>query len=261
MGLTQSIQHGAMPARDFTAERLARVAAMERWHFWFIGRQALVGRLIERYVERSDRPVVDIGCGTGAWIEQLGRQGYLALGLDRRPEGLTVARRTTPGLWLVQAEALQLPLREGAAAAVTLLDVLEHVDDDRALLAEVARLLREDGVALITVPALPWLWSHRDEAAGHKRRYTKRTLVRRLTEAGFAVEKVRHYQFFLFPLVLAARWLGRKRPSVSDLEERPHQIINTLLGWINLLEARLADVIAWPWGSSLVVVSRKRRDD
>lgn len=73
--------------------------------------------------------------------------------MDLRPEGLRKMRRKLPEAWLLQAEATNLPLMDGAFDAVLALDILEHVDDQR-LLAEVQRVLRPGGLAIIgLVPA------------------------------------------------------------------------------------------------------------
>jgi SAM-dependent methyltransferase len=131
---------------------------------------------------------------------------------------------------------------------MTLLDVLEHVDDTRAL-AEARRVLRPGGLLLITVPAMPWLWSYRDRAAGHRRRYTRSALRRLAEDCGFEVAELRYYQCALLPLVAASRLGGRRNSSFEYAEERPPRLLNELFSWINGAEARLhADL---PWGTSL----------
>jgi hypothetical protein len=69
------------------------------------------------------------------------------------------------------------------------------------------------------VPAMPWLWSYRDEDAGHLRRYTRRRLNRLLVGAQLRVREMRYYQCLLFPLVAVTRLFGRKRPGLRDFEE------------------------------------------
>jgi SAM-dependent methyltransferase len=200
--------------------------------------------------------VLDLGCGTGASVGRLARCGYRAIGLDLRPEGLAATRRAFTDAALVRAGASPLPFDAGVFDAAVLLDVLEHVDDT-AVLAEVHRVLRPGAAAVITVPALPWLWSHRDEAAGHRRRYTRPGLVRALRQAGFAAVETRYYQCLLLPLAILTRRLGRRGPRLRDLEDRPPAALNAVLAGVNLLEAKLGRFIRWPWGSTLVAVGRK----
>jgi ubiquinone/menaquinone biosynthesis C-methylase UbiE len=200
--------------------------------------------------------ILDVGCGTGWMSETLSRQGYRVTGLDLHPDGLRATRRAIPDAMLVQGEAHHLPLEDGSWEAAILLDILEHVDD-RAVLRELRRVLRPAGAAIITVPALPWLWSHRDEIAGHRRRYTRRQLRQLITESGLELREMRYYQFFLLPLVLVARVFGKRSPELCQLEERPLPVLNRALTWINRFEVSLGELIPWPWGSSLVVVCCK----
>jgi len=239
----------------FTGERLAQLARMERWHFWFVGRRALIDGLLDRHL-RPQLRVLDLGCGTGLMLRRLEERGCRAVGVDMRPEGLRQLRHTSPGSSTVQADATRLPFAGDSFDALLLLDIVEHVDD-RALLAEVRRVLRPGGVAVLTVPAFPWLWSFRDEAAGHLRRYTRRGLVASVAGAGLAVREVRYYQFLLFPLVVVARWLGRRGATMRDAEERPGGALNALLSRVNRAEAALGRFVPWPWGSSLAAVCVK----
>ena len=239
----------------FTRDRLLRLAELDRWHFWFRPRRALLMRLVKRYLPPPAGPVLDVGCGSGLMLEQLsGRRDVV--GLDLLAEGLVASREASPEARLVQADAALLPFREATLAGVLLLDVLEHVDD-RAVLAQVHRILRPGGILLVSAPAMPWLWSYRDEAAGHRRRYRRRGLERVLEESGLTLTEMRYYQCFLFPLAMVTRLLGRRGPRARDLEERPHRLLNTVLSVINAIDVRLGDFVSWPVGTSLVAVCRR----
>lgn len=139
---------------------------------------------------------------------------------------------------------------------VVALDVLEHTEDQSAT-AEIVRVLKPGGIVIVTVPALPWLWSTRDERAGHRRRYSRRGLVRLLQTHGLQVADVRFYQCLLLPAVIAMRLAGRCWSRTLALEERPTASINRLCLAVNRLEVRLGDHVAWPWGSSVAAVGRK----
>ncbi len=240
----------------FSSERLRRLAQLEGWHFWFVGRRALVQRLLDRHLGGNGQLALDVGCGTGAMLNTLAPRFHRIVGIDLNPEGLHNVRRESADAILMRANATRLPITDNVFGAVLLLDVLEHVDDHAAL-AEVHRVLRPGGVAVITVPAVRWLWSYRDEAAGHLRRYGRRQLVEAITGARLAVLAVQYYQCLLFPFVAVTRLLGRGGAYLRDLEDRPSQRLSRLLAWVNLTEVRLGEVIPWPWGSSLVAVCRK----
>jgi len=241
---------------NFPRSRLLRLAEIERRHFWFVSRRLFLDRLLGRHLPDTGRLVLDLGCGTGSTVERLLSRGLRVIGLDRRPEGLLAVRRSRGDARLIRADGSLLPIEDGRVDAVLLLDVLEH-SGESCLLDEVRRVLRPAGLVIATVPAMPWLWSHRDVAAGHLRRYTRRTLTAAFANARFLVRDIRYFQCLLFPLVAAARFLGRRGPLARDIEDRPPRIVNGALEWINRLEVSLGDLIRWPWGSSLAAVGVK----
>jgi SAM-dependent methyltransferase len=239
-----------LPER-FGPDRLERIEAMGQRHFWFAGRRARVERLLQDFL-RTPRTIHDIGCGTGLTLRTFDRKHRLA-GTDRLLEGVERAAERNPDALLVRADVADLPFRDGAFDLVLLLDVIEHVDDGAAL-AEARRVLRRAGLAAITVPALPWLWSGRDRAAGHLRRYTRASLAGAIEGAGLEVRSLGYYQFLLFPLVAGARLVRRGSDSPAELEETPPGALNTILSRVNSFEATLAAKVPVPFGSSLVAL-------
>lgn len=205
---------------------------------------------------QSDRnALVDIGCGTGAMAQLLLEKGFQVIGLDRLADGLLSRKQSMPELQLLQADVSTLPLADDLFQTAIALDVMEHVAE-APFLAEIRRILKPQGLALLTVPAIPALWSYRDEAAGHLRRYTRRSLRQVLQKAGFEVVKMRYYQFFLFPIVYLSRLMGRKKKIMRDREESINFVLNRILAGLNLFEVYLGKYIPWPWGSSLAVLCR-----
>jgi SAM-dependent methyltransferase len=246
-----------MTEERFPAARLDRVAAMERRHFWFAARRRLVERVTERWLPRCDEPFVDLGCGTGSLVSALEDGGRRAVGIDRRPEGLAALVRVRPSARVVRGDVERIPLRSRSVAAAFLLDVLEHVEDDEAL-CETRRVLADDGWLVATVPALPWLWSHRDAAAGHRRRYTARSLRDVLERGRFRVVDLGYHHALLVPLLAVTRRLGRRDERWRDAEDDPAGPVNALLGAVCRVETALSRVVRWPIGSSLYAVARKR---
>jgi SAM-dependent methyltransferase len=237
-------------------DRLARIAAIEETHFWFAGRRELLMRLLAPYLLQPKR-ILDAGCGTGSMLRELRRRGQDAVGVDSLPEAVGLARSGAPGVPVELGDVTGLPFASGSFDGVLLLDVLEHVDDRRAL-AEASRVLRPGGFLAVSVPACPWLWSRRDELAGHRRRYDRRSLLRRIDDAGFDVRRSTHYQLLLFPLVVLTRVLGRRKPAWLEREDHVPSGIRPVLAVVNQLEARVAARVSLPLGSSIVAVAVKR---
>ncbi|MFO1518676.1 MAG: class I SAM-dependent methyltransferase [bacterium] len=179
----------------FPRERLHRLSQLEKWHFWFVGRRAWLDSFLQKHFKDKKKRILDLGCGTGFTLKHLAQMGYRAVGTDFRFEGLHRVRRTATSP-VVQADATRLPFADLSFDLVVALDVLEHVEDHAAL-AEIKRILKPQGRLALTVPAFRWLWSVRDDEAGHLRRYTRGEMQTLLRSHGF--EKIEiHFRNFSF---------------------------------------------------------------
>jgi SAM-dependent methyltransferase len=182
---------------------------LEQAHWWFSARRRILRRIVDEVAGPGPgKTVLDIGCGVGATLGAF-EPDYRAIGYDPSADAIEFGRRRHPGCDLrvggVEAAIAAVP----SADVVLLNDVIEHVPDDRALLAPVAGALRSGAILLITVPADMRLWSPHDVALGHYRRYDAQLL--RVATQALPVETVfmTYFNSRLFPLVLAARTLAR----------------------------------------------------
>jgi len=236
-----------------TADRLDRIAETEGNHFWFTARRRIVADAWARLSLPPDPKVLDVGCGTGANLRELAPNAD-AIGLDPLRHHLRGSLRRGP--CFVQGSALALPIRGSSIDLALALDVIEHIDDV-ASLHELHRVIRPRGHLIVTVPAGPWLWSRRDDDAGHLRRYTRETLCTSLRSGGFDVRRCSPFHGALLPLLIASRLAGRVAPYTRDLEDQPPSVVNSVLSRVTAMEASLAERgIMAPWGSSLLAVAR-----
>ncbi len=215
-------------------EAIDRKAELERVHWWYAGRRQVVRAALSRLPVPVGRPVLEVGCGTGHnlnWLSSVGR----ARGIEVNPGAVAWARRARRPVELGGVEAL--PFGDGEFGLLACLDVLEHVADDEAALAEMRRVTEPGGVLLLTVPAYPGLFSAHDEAAGHRRRYSRRRLVELVGRTGWKPILATHFNLVLLPVAtgwrLGARVTSRLHPSHpprSDLLRTP-RALDGLLRW------------------------------
>jgi dolichyl-phosphate beta-glucosyltransferase len=162
------------------------MAAVERDHWWFRAKRALIGDQLERF-GAGDGSLLDVGCGTGGLLESM-HDHRLVIGAEVDGRALTLAAGALSQVRLVQASADALPVRRGAVGVVTALDVVEHLDDDVAALRELGRAAA-GGLVVVAVPAYAWAWSAHDVRLGHRRRYTRRSLEAAAQAAGLDVPR------------------------------------------------------------------------
>ncbi|HOF88872.1 MAG TPA: class I SAM-dependent methyltransferase [Armatimonadota bacterium] len=230
---------------------------LETTHWWFTARRAILLRLLRRYLPpAAERRIVDLGCGTGAFLDALASLGD-AVGVDSAPEAVAYSARRGVS---VRPGALpdHLPLSPDSADLVTLLDVLEHLEDDAAGLRAAARLLRPGGLLLCTVPAFEWLWSGHDTLHAHRRRYTRAGLRALLVDAGLAPVRVSYFNTWLLPAIAGVRLLrgGRRAAPRSDAQPvaAPY---NALLRAVFASEGWLLPRCDLPIGVSLVALATR----
>ncbi len=263
-------------------EEYGRMHELETHYWWFVGRRAIISNLLKEAAtqrKQNDLKILDIGCGTGANLPML-RAAATAkgrvVGVDFSELALAFAgsnldSQTTndqASVGLSQADALHLPFADGSFDVVTMLDVLEHLEDDAGALCEVQRVLRPGGAYVWSVPAYQHLWSAHDEALHHFRRYERRDLARLLKRSGFAV----HRLSFAMSLMPPIAWLWRrlilpfqnKRPRDAKrhsqgavLPQLPPPFNAALIRYLEL-EGRLITRRPLQFGTSLVGVAFKK---
>ena len=221
-------------------------------HWWFVARRAIIDSLIRSHVPLpDDARILEAGCGTGGNLALLAAHGALdALEYDPQARALAaargIARRVEPGM-LPDA----IGFGDTSYDMIALLDVLEHVDDDVGSLRALGGRLAQGGRILLTVPAVPWLWSDHDALHHHKRRYTHERLVAVAQEAGLAVQASGYFNTLLFPLAVAQRMTHQLFRREAALDARPAPWLNRGLERIFAAERHLLGRLRFPIGLSL----------
>ncbi|MBL1173958.1 class I SAM-dependent methyltransferase [Pantanalinema sp. GBBB05] len=233
---------------------------LEEKNFWFRSRNRLIIWALKKFFPQS-RKILEIGCGTGfvlAGLEQALPHVSLA-GSELYVEGLNFAARRLSRTELFQMDACKIPF-EAEFDVIGAFDVLEHIETDIKVLAEMYRSVSVGGGIVLTVPQHPWLWSYADDYAHHIRRYRANELKIKVERVGFKVVKMTSFVSLLLPLMLASR-LQQQQP-MTNYDPTSELRINGLLNKVleNLLSVEhwlIRSGISFPAGGSLLLVAIK----
>lgn len=225
-------------------------------HWWWRSREEIVVRWLRRLAPPAGFGcILDVGCGDGLFFERLREFG--------RPQGVEMdaglvtelGRRRGPIHVGPFDDSFQPDLRFGL---VVMLDVVEHFDDDVAGVRRAVELLAPAGLVLITVPAFPALWTAHDELNRHVVRYTRRTFARTAERAGLRIDRTRYlFQWMMLPKLLV-RAKERVLGASPDPPSVPPRWVNETLRSLTRLESATYGKLPLPFGSSLLVVGRRR---
>jgi SAM-dependent methyltransferase len=252
----------ASTSTGFRKEYFADLAELEAGSFWFRARSALIIWAMKRYFPESRR-FLEIGCGTGyvlSGIHAAFPQTKLT-GSEIFTAGLDFAAARVPGASFYQMDARGIPFRD-EFDVIGAFDVIEHIDDDDAVIAEVRRALRPGGGFVVSVPQHPALWSPQDEHAHHVRRYVGRDLRRKVEAAGFEVVRMTSFVSLLLPMMFASRLRMRGGGPNGDFDAidavRLPRLLNKALEAVMAVErAMIERGVSFPAGGSLLLVARK----
>jgi glycosyltransferase involved in cell wall biosynthesis/phospholipid N-methyltransferase len=228
---------------DAGYKTLLRLSRAERYNRW----------MLEQVAPWLGQRVLEIGSGIGSFTRHLvGRE--LVVATDINPRYLRILRNTFERHTRVEVAPLDLldfdpaPFAARGVDTVLCLNVLEHVDDDRAALRRLHDALVPGGRLILVVPAHQRLYGAIDRAIDHHRRYETNGLVRKLADAGFQVERT---QFFnrLGVLGWYVNSVLLKRTKVPGFQLRLQNLL------VPVLRAEAA--LPLPFGLSLIAVARR----
>jgi SAM-dependent methyltransferase len=245
-------------------EHLLRATSLaEARHFWFKGFRWFVTPLLREATSGVAHPtLLDCGCGTGANVDLLSDYGR-AFGFDLEPTGLHIGRQLGRGR-LARASVNAVPFPSDSFDVVTSFDVLYSLEEpvERAAVHEMYRLLRPGGYVLVNVAAMEVLRGDHSILSREVRRYSRATLARLLTRAGFTVVRLTYTNALLFLPMVAIRAAQRLRGLPP--EDQAQQDITVPPAPVNALLAAALRVESWwlrafdsPFGSSLLCLARK----
>ncbi len=243
-------------------------AAGEGTHPIDVASRLRARQALKRLVQRPSKNtvVLEVGCSSGFLLQELIEDWpqSLVIGADYIRGPLCRLAERLPALPLMRFDLVKCPLPTASVDAVVLLNVLEHIEDDRAALQQVTRILKPGGLAVVEVPSGPHLYDVYDKYLHHFRRYALRDASARLEQAGLRVTHRSHLGFFVYPAFALIKRRNRRFLDASEETQRSiveHSISRTkhspVLSWLSALEEGLGKHISYPFGIRCTLVASK----
>lgn len=226
-------------------DSLNKISKMERFNQWFYAS-------IKPFLGNR---ILDAGCGNGNIAGYLqGKELLVAVDIDSHVvEDIRVRLSEFNNLKLIKSDITngQFPglIKENNIDTVLCVNTLEHIENDAGAIRNFYEILEPKGRLIVLVPALKFLFSSLDKAAGHYRRYSKREIIQRIEDRGFSIEHSAYFNLFgVIGWFLFSRILKRKEFSAGSL-----CLFESLVGFFIFMEK----ICCAPFGLSILIVARK----
>jgi ubiquinone/menaquinone biosynthesis C-methylase UbiE len=244
------------------SEEYSNLERVEKHHWFYAGKREIVRYWLNQVGPLSPEQILlDCGAGTGLFVKEM-LAACKAIALDDHQESLEIAREKLSAAHVVEGLCTQIPFEENSIDAITALDVLEHVEHDHLAIKEFARVLKPGGILIVTVPALPTLWSDWDVALHHYRRYTSKSMLDLVPNSDFTLIHHNYVNFAVLPIVWLLRKIRglNKSPSETSTtraeDSIPIKPLNALLKWL-FVKLACQKSVQFPAGVGLIGIWRK----
>ena len=240
------------------SEVYLRHIANEESHWWFKGRREIIYSIIKKNINFNKREIniLDFGAGSGTNIRMLSKFGnvYAHEKDEKTSNFLKEKFKQSKNINIIQQ-----PEKKEFFDLILAADVIEHIEDDEAILKFLSDLLNKNGKIIITIPAFKFLFSSKDKALHHYRRYNRQN-IKKIVLKYFQIYKLSYYNFFLFlPIAISIIFLKVFRLDFIDsVEKKPNNILNNILFRILDSEKYFLNFLNFPFGISLIALAKKK---
>jgi len=236
------------------AENVTTLSNIDSDDFWSNAKS----QLFINQIGIKDAKILDVGCGAGLLSFKLALNGHFIDAIDIsknsvdktniKMQGTTVFDNN-PNVWVSTIELLDCTEKYDY---IILADILEHIEDDKAILNKAYELLKKDGQLIISIPVLKTLYGKHDIYCEHVRRYSKTEICSKLSNSNFSIVRIRYWNLLLIPVAFLFSKILKKRYPHSFINS--NKVINKVLEWYYI---NFENKVNIPIGLSLFIVASK----
>jgi SAM-dependent methyltransferase len=239
---------------------------IEDSHWWFVVRRKLVKKYLKNIAKNS--LILDVGSSVGSNLRMLKESGFNNyLGIDVSNLAQEFCHKKNLGEVLI-ADICQTNFTDNYFDAIIATDVLEHIKNDELAISEMKRILKPDGVLIITVPCFQSLWSNHDYLVMHQRRYRLSEISKKITDQNLKIEESYYFNFLLFLPILVFRKVKNLLMKFDSIDKKFNiqnsqdtSFVNKKLDWllkiIFLIDIKISPIIKPFFGVSAFILVKK----
>jgi len=225
-------------------------------HWWFKARKNIIYEILKSKIKKKKYEILDYGAGSGTNIKMLANFGFVYIyEKDKKTSKYLIKKFNDKKKFKV---INSIYLKKKKFDLIVAADVVEHIKNDKKTISFFHNRLKNCGFLLLTVPAFNFLFSKKDIALKHQRRYDLGE-IKKLILNKFEYIKLSYYNFFLFlPIsipIIIFKLLNIQ--FIDKVEKTPNIIINKLLYYLFNIEKIFLKFINFPFGVSLVLFAKK----
>lgn len=224
----------------------------QKKHWWFQARKKIIEELIISINFKKEINILDFGAGSGVNTDMLFKYGIVDV-----HEKNKIARSYLKKNTKIKRIYSNLKLKKNFYDLILLADVVEHIKYPQNILKILKKSLKKNGYILLTVPSYQFLFSSKDLALGHYRRYNKKNIQKIINK--FKVLKISYFNTILFlPIAFTIMLYKIFQINYNDeAETTPPYIINKILYFLFLIEKYFIKKIDFSFGLSIYALIKK----
>ncbi len=223
-----------------------------------VSSRSLCKLFLKKFNKFKRNVVLEIGCSSGNLVNEISSMSNTYyIGSDVLKKSVRKISERYKNIPFVIFDILKNPFPENFCNTVIMLNVLEHVENDKKALREVNKLLSNNGLLILEVPAGKFLYDEYDKQLLHFRRYNMNELIKKIEEAGFLVENKTHLGFFIFPFFMLVKLFNKIFKSKNVISKQANLSNNIVVKTLLFIESKLRN-FSLPFGIRCFICARKK---